>query len=210
MNKLYDLAVATRKYTTNDGQDKTIWLNIGAVIQGDKNPFMMIKAHFNPAGITRKENSESIVISMFAPKDNNQAAVYVSEFEWIHQAGTKLYDIAVPTRNYTTNDGQSKTVWENIGAVIMGEKNPYIMLKAHFNPAAITRKEGSESITVSLFKPKGKDETPETQSSGYGSRTGTDSLNNFVNEAGGEVIYHERYENNYNSGYGDDVNDVPF
>ena len=31
------------------------------------------------------------------------------------------------------------------------------MLKAHFNPAAITRKEDSESIVISLFKPKKDD-----------------------------------------------------
>ena len=39
----------------------------------------------------------------------------------------------------------------------MSENRPYMMLKAHFNPAAIQRKEGSESITLSLFRPKQQD-----------------------------------------------------
>lgn len=75
MNKLYDLCVATRTYKSN-GQDKTNWENVGALLQNDDGKkFIMLKAHFNPAAIQRKEGSESIVISMFKPKqkqDNQQ------------------------------------------------------------------------------------------------------------------------------------------
>ena len=75
MNKLYDLCVATRTYKAN-GQDKTNWENIGALFQNDEGKkFIMLKAHFNPAAIQRKEGSESILISMFKPKskqDNQQ------------------------------------------------------------------------------------------------------------------------------------------
>ena len=151
MTKLYDLAVVTRKYT-KDGQEKANWLNIGSIFMGDNNPFIMLKAHFNPAGLTRKENSESILVSMFTPKDSSYS---YDNFCWTQIIGRKLYDLCVGTRKYTVN-GQEKTVWENVGAIIMGEKNPYLMLKAHFNPAAIQRKEGSESIVISMFKPKDK------------------------------------------------------
>ena len=74
MNKLYDLCVATRTYKSN-GQDKTNWENVGALLQTDDGKkFIMLKAHFNPAAIQRKEGSESIIISMFKPKQkqNNQ------------------------------------------------------------------------------------------------------------------------------------------
>ena len=150
--KLYDLAVATRKYTVH-GEEKTSWLNIGSILQGDKQPFMMIKAYFNPAGIARKENSESIMVSLFTPKDSNGD----SGFCWTRNVGSKLYDVCAGTRRYTSN-GQEKTAYENIGAIIMSENRPYMMLKAHFNPAAIQRKESSESITLSHFKPKQQDE----------------------------------------------------
>ena len=151
ITKLYDLAVATRKYTVN-GEEKTSWLNIGSILQGDNQPFMMLKAYFNPAGIARKENSESILVSLFAPKDSTGNG----GFCWTSNVGIKLYDVCVGTRRYTSN-GQEKTAYENIGAVIMSDNRPYMMLKAHFNPAAIQRKEGSESITLSLFKPKQQD-----------------------------------------------------
>ena len=168
MIKLYDLAVVTRKYT-KDGQEKSNWLNVGSIIQGDNSPFMMLKAHFNPAGLSRKENSESIVVSLFTPKDSNYS---YDNFCWTQQVGKKLYDLCVGTRKYT-KDGQDKTVWENVGVIIMGEKAPYVMLKAHFNPAAIQRKEGSESISISLFKPKERSQQSSYSNSGsqgyYGS-----------------------------------------
>ncbi|MBQ6664139.1 MAG: hypothetical protein IJM68_00985 [Synergistaceae bacterium] len=153
MTKLYDLCVATRRYTDKEGNEKSAYENIGAILEKEEGkPYMMLKAHFNPAGITRKEGSESIMVSMFRPKDGN--GDYVS-FCWTTFKGRKLYDLCVGTRKYT-KDGQDKTMWENIGVIISSDKSPYMMLKAHFNPAGITRKDGSESILVSLFKPKSK------------------------------------------------------
>ena len=60
MNKLYDIAVATRKYQDRNGNTKSNWENIGAVFQGDKAHFIMLKAHFNPAGIQRKEGLPTV------------------------------------------------------------------------------------------------------------------------------------------------------
>ncbi len=190
MIKLYDLAVVTRKYSVN-GEDKSSWLNIGSLFQGDNNPFLMLKAHFNPAGIARKNNSESILVSMFTPKDSNYS---YDNFCWDNTAGKKLYDLAVGTRKYTKN-GEDKTVWENVGVIIMGDKNPYLMLKAHFNPAAIQRKEGNESILISLFKAKEK-------TSQHDSTDAIDSYENFTPID---------YDTGFNSQTPDlDPKDIPF
>ena len=71
----------------------------------------------------------------------------------------KLYDLAVVVSKYSTRDGQEKSRWENIGAMFERQDGgKFIMLKASFNPAAISRKEGSDSIAVSLFPPKKRDE----------------------------------------------------
>ena len=84
MKKLFDLCVPTRKYKSK-GQEKTNWENIGALIQNDDGKkFIMLKAHFNPAAIQRKEGSESIVISMFAPKikqDNSDLSQRSSQWD---------------------------------------------------------------------------------------------------------------------------------
>ena len=74
---------------------------------------------------------------------------------------TKLYDLAVARLKYKTPDGKDKTVWDNICSVLQdqdqqGNKYSFIMLKKSFCPAGIPSKEGSDSIRVSLFKPKDK------------------------------------------------------
>lgn len=74
-------------------------------------------------------------------------------------ATTKLYDLAVKTGTYTVN-GETKNLFANVGAVMQGDNGQFIMLNAHFNPAAIARKEGSESILISCFEPR---QQPQTQ-----------------------------------------------
>ena len=155
--KIYDLCVTTRKFQEN-GLEKTHYENIGAMLENEEHkPFIMIKAHFNPAAIARKENSESILISCFTPKDKQDNFPRP-------QYTTKLYDLAVVTGSYQDNTGQKKNRYYNVGAVMVNSKSTFIMLKAHFNPCAISRKENSESILISCFPPKAKQENAYGQS----------------------------------------------
>ena len=77
--KLYDLAVKTGEYQDRaTGQTKGRWQNVGAVMQADDgNKFIMLAKWFNPAGVPdltgKNATSESILLSMFAPKDPNAA-----------------------------------------------------------------------------------------------------------------------------------------
>lgn len=73
--KLYDLAVKTGEYTVQ-GQTKGRYENVGAVMQSDDgNKFIMLKRVFNPAGVPdlSGRNSDSILLSMFPPKDADAA-----------------------------------------------------------------------------------------------------------------------------------------
>lgn len=73
--KLYDLAVKTGEYTVQ-GQTKGRYENVGAVMQSDDGgKFIMLKRVFNPAGVPdlSGRNSDSILLSMFPPKDSDQA-----------------------------------------------------------------------------------------------------------------------------------------
>ena len=69
------------------------------------------------------------------------------------------------------------------------------MLKAHFNPAAIQRKEGSESIIISMFKPKQKQNNQQNNSNN------SNSTGNSIND-----------EWNYDDAqaFGGNVNDITF
>ena len=80
MKKLYDLAVKTGSYT-KDGAEKNRYENIGAMMDGDNGPFMFMKRSFNPAGVPFREGSESIVVSMFPPKDRTQNNTEVNPFD---------------------------------------------------------------------------------------------------------------------------------
>jgi len=69
--KTHDLCVKTGSYTDRDGNEKGRWMNIGALMQGDDGPFVMLNACFNPAGIQREEGRDSILVSCFEPQQDN-------------------------------------------------------------------------------------------------------------------------------------------
>lgn len=75
--KLYDLAVKTGEYTNQSGEKKGRWQNVGAVMANDDGgKFIMLSKWFNPAGVPdlsgKGAASESILLSMFEPKDGQQ------------------------------------------------------------------------------------------------------------------------------------------
>ena len=70
MKKIYDLAVKTGSYQ-KDGETKNRYENIGSVMENENGQFMFLKRSFNPAGVDFKDGSESIIISMFAPKEKS-------------------------------------------------------------------------------------------------------------------------------------------
>ena len=68
MKKTKDMCVKTGSYQSN-GETKNRWLTIGALMEDDKGgQFIMMNRSFNPAGVPFKEGSESILISLFDPK----------------------------------------------------------------------------------------------------------------------------------------------
>lgn len=74
MSKKFDLVVKSGTYTSN-GAEKARWKTIGAVMDDGKGGmYAFIDASFNPAGIARKEGSESIMVSFFEPKERGQSA----------------------------------------------------------------------------------------------------------------------------------------
>ena len=69
--KLYDLAVKTGSYV-KDGEEKGRYENIGSVWKGDNGSYLVIKRTFNPAGVPFKDGSDSIFVSMFEPRQDEQ------------------------------------------------------------------------------------------------------------------------------------------
>lgn len=69
--KLYDICASIGKLNDHNGNSKNRYINVGAVLLGEHGPFITLNAHFNPAGIQRKEDSSSIVLSLFKPKSDS-------------------------------------------------------------------------------------------------------------------------------------------
>lgn len=72
--KLYDLAVVVSTYTNAQGEKKNRYQNVGAVMQSDQGgKFIMLERWFNPAGVPNPDNRSNVLLSMFEPRDNNNA-----------------------------------------------------------------------------------------------------------------------------------------
>ena len=72
MRKIYDLAVKTGEYTNQYGETKGRWLNVGRVMQDDNGgKFILLNRTFNPAGLEVQPGLDSVLLCMFAPKDQN-------------------------------------------------------------------------------------------------------------------------------------------
>ena len=70
--KVYDLAVKVSTYTTRDGQEKGRWQNIGSVLQLDNGgKVILIDRTFNPAGVPNPDDKDSVMVSMFPPKEHD-------------------------------------------------------------------------------------------------------------------------------------------
>lgn len=67
MGKRYDLAVKVGEYQ-KDGQTKSRYQNIGAMIDGDRGPYILLDRYFNPAGVPNPDDRANVIVSMFEPK----------------------------------------------------------------------------------------------------------------------------------------------
>lgn len=69
-------------------------------------------------------------------------------------AAKKVYDLVVVTGSFPTQNGQ-KNRYKNVGSVIRNDDgSEFVALDRSFNPAGIPFKDGSDTITLSMFEPK--------------------------------------------------------
>jgi hypothetical protein len=74
--KKYDIAVKTGSYQDNaTGETKNRYQNIGAVMQGDNGPYLLLDPMINLAAVPREAGKDRVICSLFEPKpkDGQQA-----------------------------------------------------------------------------------------------------------------------------------------
>jgi len=73
--KTHDLAVKTGTYTDRNGNEKGRWQNIGRILEmDDGGKVILIDRTFNPAGVPNPDNRDSVMVSMFEPREKEQEA----------------------------------------------------------------------------------------------------------------------------------------
>lgn len=80
--KLRDVVVKVGEYTDrNTGETKGRFENVGALMQSDEDGsyFIMLKRTFNPAGVPKQDDRESILLSCYVPKDQREGPQRQSE-----------------------------------------------------------------------------------------------------------------------------------
>ena len=70
MGKKYDLVVKVGEYVDGQGQTKGRFKNVGVVMDGQNGPYILLDRTFNPAGVGGNDGRESIIISMYEPKQD--------------------------------------------------------------------------------------------------------------------------------------------
>lgn len=65
----YDLVVKVGEYTTSQGEVKGRFKNIGVVLEGENGPYILLDRTFNPAGVPEQKNKETVLISLYKPRE---------------------------------------------------------------------------------------------------------------------------------------------
>lgn len=67
-----DLVVKTGSYTDRDGNEKARFENIGRLMEGKDGLYLLLKRTFNPAGVSVEPGRDSIIVSVFEPREQGQ------------------------------------------------------------------------------------------------------------------------------------------
>lgn len=93
MGKKYDLVVKVGEYTDNQGQTKGRFKNVGVMMEGDKGPYILLDRTFNPAGVGGNDGRESIIVSLYEPKqEGGQQAHSAAKANAYQPAARELED----------------------------------------------------------------------------------------------------------------------
>ena len=72
-HKTHDLAVKVSTYTDRNGNEKGRWQNVGSVLEtNDGGRVILLNRTFNPAGVPNPEGRDTVMLSMFEPKERDQ------------------------------------------------------------------------------------------------------------------------------------------
>ena len=96
MGKKFDLVVKVGEYTDGQGQTKGRFKNVGVMMEGDKGPYILLDRTFNPAGVGGNEGRESIIVSLYEPKQEGGQQAHSTAKSNGYQPAARDLDDDVP------------------------------------------------------------------------------------------------------------------
>jgi hypothetical protein len=96
MGKKYDLVVKVGEYTDGQGQTKGRFKNVGVMMEGDKGPYILLDRTFNPAGVGGNDGRESIIVSLYEPKQEGGQQAHSAAKANAYQPAARDLDDDVP------------------------------------------------------------------------------------------------------------------
>ena len=70
--KKYDIVAKVGTYTQN-GETKGRFMNVGVMMEKDGRPYILLNRTFNPAGINNLDGRDTVLLSLYEPKNEANA-----------------------------------------------------------------------------------------------------------------------------------------
>ena len=71
----------------------------------------------------------------------------------------RKYDVVARVGKYVANDGTEKTRFQRVGAMLEGDRGPYLVLERWFNPVGAA--DEGKPCFLGLYEPGERDQQPE-------------------------------------------------
>lgn len=69
MSKKFDVVATVGEYTNAQGETKKRYQNVGAMVEGQNGPYIVLEAWFNPAAIAKDGR---VYLNLYEPKQQGQ------------------------------------------------------------------------------------------------------------------------------------------
>lgn len=77
--KKYDVVAKIGTYQNKEGETKGRYLTVGSILENDGKPFLLLNRHFNPAGLPNPDNRDSVLLSLFEPKKQEEGTKQIDD-----------------------------------------------------------------------------------------------------------------------------------
>ena len=87
--KKYDIVAVTGTYQ-KDGETKKRYQTVGVVLDGEHGPYILLERWFSPAGLPNPDGRATVLLNLFAPKQDKDGGVPVEQPARAEEKGNEI------------------------------------------------------------------------------------------------------------------------